>query len=200
MVPHTITAWYDYNEKLRPCHEGTGRDILSMIQCWVEYGDVSTRPDASEDKFQTACVFWINGLGSAGTGKSTIAYTVAKHLDTQQKLGASLFYSRYNDDCRNVKSIFPTIAYQLGQFCAAFQEQVSAVLQADPDVAFSVVPCQLEKLLVKPLHAVKGKMPFCVVVVDALDECHDGGATSIILSSIARHITALSPVKFLITS
>ena len=200
-VPHAVTARYDCNDKLRPCHEGTRTDILSMIYRWVEFGDILPGADTPEgDKLQTARVFWINGPGSAGTGKSTIAYTVSKHLDACRKLGASFFCSRDNADCSNPKLIFPTVAYQLGQFYAPFRQQLSAVFQADPDVAHLVVPRQLEKLLVKPLHAMKGKMPFCVVVIDALDECQDGGATSIILSSLAQHITALSPVKFLITS
>ena len=200
-VPHAVTARYDCNDKLRPCHEGTRTDILSMIYRWVEFGDILPGAGTPEgDKLQTARVFWINGPGSAGTGKSTIAYTVSKHLDACRKLGASFFCSRDNADCSNPKLIFPTVAYQLGQFYAPFRQQLSAVFQADPDVAHLVVPRQIEKLLVKPLHAMKGKMPFCVVVIDALDECQDGGATSIILSSLAQHITALSPVKFLITS
>jgi len=102
LVPHAITARYDCNDKLRPCHEGTRTEILSMVHRWVEYGDVqSPRTDASEDKLQTARVFWINGPGSAGTGKSTIAYTVAKDLDAHKKLvGAVLCtFSRASFGC-----------------------------------------------------------------------------------------------------
>ena len=172
-----------------------------MIHRWVGYSDVVFPTDAPDgDKLRTSRVFWINGPGSAGTGKSTVAYTIARDLDMQKKLGASFFCSRDNDDCRNPRLIFPTIAYQLGQFYAPFGDLVSAVVKADPDVAYSVVLRQLEMLLVKPLHALKGEMPFCVVVIDALDECQDGGATSIILKSLAHYITALSPLKFLITS
>ena len=173
-----------------------------MIHSWVECGD--TRPPEADapdgSKLQTARVFWINGPGSAGTGKSTIAYTVARDLDRQQKLGASFFCSRDSADCSNPKLIFPTIAYQLGQFYPPFQEEVAAVIRADQEIAYKVVSLQLERLIVKPLLAMKGQMPFCVVVIDALDECQDGGAASTILSSLALYITALSPVKFLITS
>jgi hypothetical protein len=201
-VPHAITARYDCNDRLTSCHQGTRTDILRMIHYWVEYGDaMSPRPGVpEEDKLITARIFWINGPGSAGTGKSTIAYTVAKHLDAHHKLGASFFCSWDNADCSNPKLIFPTIAYQLGLFCSLFQEQISAVLQVDPDLVYSAIPCQLEKLIVKPLYAIRGKMPFCAVVIDALDECSDGGATSIILTCLMQCITALSPVKFLITS
>jgi hypothetical protein len=170
-----------------------------MIHHWVGYGDIVFPIGApGRDKLQTSRVFWINGPGSAGTGKSTIAYTIARDLDMQKKLGASFFCSRDNDACCNPRLIFPTIAYQLGQFYAPFGDLVSAVVNADQNVAYSVVLHQLEMLLVKPLHALKGEMPFCVVVIDALDECQDGGATSIILKSLAHYITALSPVKFLI--
>lgn len=155
-------------------------------------------PDA--DRVSFTCVFWLNGPGSAGTGKTTIAYTIARDLHHQQKLGASFFCSRDNAECRDPKLIFPTIAYQLGQFYTPFYERVLAVLKADPAVAFSIVPLQLKRLIVQPLQALQGTMPPCVIVIDALDECQDGGATSIILSSLAEHIMELMPLKFLITS
>jgi hypothetical protein len=149
---------------------------------------------------QTARVFWINGPGSAGTGKTTIAFTVARELHLQKKLGASFFCARDIAECSNPKLIFPTIAYQLGQFYAPFLQEVTAVFKADTEIAYSVVPMQLEKLIVKPLQALQGTMPSCVVVIDALDECQDGGATSIILASLAQYMTQLMPLKFLITS
>ena len=199
--PHAINARFDCNDKLKPCHEGTRTDILNRVHLWVDLGDVSVNADVpGADKMQTTRVFWINGPGSAGTGKTTIAYTVAWDLDKQQKLAASFFCSRDDADCSNPKLIVPTIAYQLGQFYPPFQQQVSAVLKADPDVAHTVLSCQVEKLLVGPLQALKGKMPFGVVIIDALDECQNGGATTTILSSLAQHIRNLSPIKFLITS
>jgi hypothetical protein len=62
------------------------------------------------------------------------------------------------------------------------------------------VPYQLEELIIKPLRAVGQTFPSCLVIFDALDECKDDHITSIILSSLSRHITELSPLKFLITS
>jgi hypothetical protein len=199
--PHAITARFDCNDKLKPCHEGTRTDILNQLYHWINLGDVSAETvDSNSEKIQTARVFWINGPGSAGTGKSTIAYTVAHNLQKQQKLAASFFCSRDDADCSNPKLIFPTIAYQLGQFYPPFQQEISAVLKADPDVVYTILSYQVERLLVKPLQALRGKMPFGVVVIDALDECRDGGATTTVLSSLAQYIMDLSPVKFLITS
>lgn len=203
MLPHAIAARYDCNEKLGPCHEGTRTNVLSDVYNWVNSDRVIQALASGEldvDQLKSARVFWINGPGSAGTGKSTIAYTVARDLDQQDLLGASFFCARDVADCSTPSLIFPTLAYQLGKFCPAFQQQISAVLQADSDVAFSVISSQIVRLLVQPLQAVRDKMPFCVVVIDALDECQDGGATSVILSSLAPYVADLFPLKFLITS
>ena len=55
-IPHVITAWYDCNDKLRPCHEGTRTEILSLVHCWVEYGNVvlPTTNAPELDKLQMA--------------------------------------------------------------------------------------------------------------------------------------------------
>jgi len=61
------------------------------------------------------------------------------------------------------------LPYQLGLFYPPLQEKVAAVLKADPEAAYLTVDCQLERLIVKPILALKGQMPFCVVVIDALE-------------------------------
>ncbi|KZP04747.1 hypothetical protein FIBSPDRAFT_654554, partial [Athelia psychrophila] len=188
-------------EKLRPCYPGTRVDVLTRISEWAAHSANASEDTGSESsKLLTARVFWVNGPGSAGTGKSTIAYTVAQTLDAEHRLGASFFCSRDILECSDPKLIVPTIAYQLGQFCPAFGHELSVLLQASPDEAFSVIPRQVEKLLVQPLKAVRERMSACVVIIDALDECKDGGATSVILSSLAMHISELAPIKFLVTS
>jgi hypothetical protein len=60
---------------------------------------------------------------------------------------------------------------------------------------------ELKRLIfINPLRSLAGSFPPCVVVIDALDECKDSGTTSIILSSLSRHVDELSPLKFLVTS
>ena len=58
-------------------------------------------------------VYWLNGL--AGTGKSTIAQTIAERLFAEGQLGASFFCSRDFEDRSNLDLIFPTLAAQLHQ-------------------------------------------------------------------------------------
>ena len=56
-------------------------------------------------------IFWLNGM--AGTGKSTIARTVAHHYSEQKRLGASFFFSRDGGDVGHAGKFFATIAWQL---------------------------------------------------------------------------------------
>jgi NACHT domain len=143
-------------------------------------------------------IFWVNG--SAGTGKTTIACTVAETCRTRGILGASFFCSRDDAECSNPNLIFTTIAYQLGQFCPSYGIEVARVLKSRPDIGHASVPYQLEELLVRPLQAVGHSFPQCVIVLDALDECKDSGTTSIILSSLSRYVGQLLPLKILVTS
>ncbi|KAG4427607.1 hypothetical protein IFR05_016910, partial [Cadophora sp. M221] len=61
------------------CHPDTRVGLLQEIYDWCD----------GHDK---RCIFWLNGL--AGTGKSTIARTIARRYSEQGHLGASFFFSR----------------------------------------------------------------------------------------------------------
>src|SRR5437667_4485535 len=56
------------------CLPETRVDLLEQIMMW------NTNPNS-------ACIFWLNGM--VGTGKSTIARTVARKLNEEECLGAS---------------------------------------------------------------------------------------------------------------
>ena len=141
-------------------------------------------------------VFWINGL--AGTGKSTLAQTIAQWCEDVGFLGASFFCAR-DGERSNVQLIFPTIAHQLGSVCGAFRDHVSEAVKANPDIHGSLVSRQLQKLIVEPLRAVKGAgnqpFPECAVVIDALDECKDNEAVSVILRALSSYVSAIAPLN-----
>jgi hypothetical protein len=205
--PYAIAARFDYNPELVQCLQGTRIEILDEIALWIiagvksplsEFTPACSSSTATAGSEKRSCIFWINGL--AGSGKTTIAFTIAQRCQNQGILGASFFCSRENADCSNLKLVFTTVAYQLGQFCPEFKDELSRVLKSDPDIVYSSVSYQLEKLLVEPLLAVGDKFPPAVVVIDALDECKDDNATSTILSSLSFHIAKLSPLQFFITS
>src|SRR5258705_12084346 len=61
---------------------------------------------------------------------------------------------------------------------------------------------QLEKLVMDPLYAAIREEAFspCLVIIDALDECKDENATSLVLLSLSVFAGRLSPLRFFITS
>ena len=163
------------------CLRGTRVSVLDDIMQWAE--------DPQEKH-----VFWLNGL--AGTGKSTIAQTFSQTASKTGILGASFFCSRDYLDRRELKNIFPTLAYQLACRYPAFRREIVQVIKQDPTVARNSLISQLEDLIVGPLESSNIS---CVVVVDALDECIDDQPASAILSVLGRYIEQLLSVKFFIT-
>lgn len=174
---------------------------MDKIYNWIDLGDSpALSSNTITDKTESARIFWLNGPGSGGNGKSTIAHTVAQRCKDQDILAGSFFCSRDEDACSNPRLIFTTLAYHLSLYHAQFKIELMNILKSDPDKVYTGVSHQLETLLVKPLIAVRDSFPFGVVVIDALDECKDDHTVSVVLTALAHHIDNLSPIKFLITS
>lgn len=180
-----------FNSKLgeevhrRTCTEHTREAILSGLNSW------SDDPQAKQ-------IYWMNGM--AGTGKTTIACTLAKTLESSGQLGASFFCTRTSPECRDAGRIVPTIAYQLARHLTPFQSALCEALDGDPDTATRNIVSQFEQLLKDPLRQAKDKIPNnLVVVIDALDECDNSGAVKLVLETLLRFATDL-PIKFFVTS
>jgi hypothetical protein len=139
-------------------------------------------------------VFWLNGL--AGTGKSTIAQSFSEVVANEGSLGASFFCSRDYFDRRELKNIFPTLAYQLACRYPHFRNHIIMSIKKDPILIHASLISQLENLLVNPLSR---KDTPCVIVIDALDECIDDEPSSAILSVLGRFVKQLPLVKFFVT-
>ncbi|KAJ7429375.1 hypothetical protein B0H11DRAFT_1112288 [Mycena galericulata] len=84
----------------RACTPDTRVALMNGLEQWA----FDASPDASP-------IFWLSGL--AGTGKSTVAYTLCHFLRQKDRLGASFFCSRNNEKSRSRASIIPTIIRQL---------------------------------------------------------------------------------------
>jgi len=160
---------------------GTRRDVLSQLENW------------SNDE-RDKRVFWLNGL--AGTGKSTIAQTFAEMSFADGKLGASFFCSRNFDDRSNLRSIFPTLAFQLAHRYPHFRQELLPILVASPDVGRETLCSQMEKLIVGPLRETQTQT---LIIIDALDECRDEEPASALLSVLSRYVDKIPLVKFFIT-
>ncbi|RAH54575.1 WD domain protein [Aspergillus piperis CBS 112811] len=139
------------------CLPGTRTELLSEVRNWVESIDGK-------------CIFWLNGM--AGTGKSTIAQTVARRLDTKGELGASFFFKRGESDRANAKYLISTIIKQLVKHCPELVPGVLEVVKKKPDIPFKTLEQQFNTLLLSPLLTLHPVKPTTIVlVIDALDEC-----------------------------
>ena len=156
--------------------------MLDKIEQWTEDFDMSP-------------IFWLNGL--AGTGKSTIAQTIAERLFADNRLGASFFCSRGVEDRSNLQLIFPTLAFQLAQQYPEFRSSLIPLLQSNPDITHESLLDQMEKFLVEPLQSTDIST---VIIIDALDECKDEDPESAILLVLGQSISDIPGVKFFITS
>ncbi|KAG8701910.1 hypothetical protein FRC09_005065 [Ceratobasidium sp. 395] len=167
------------------CTPNTRQLVLQEIEYWAN------DPHGSK-------LYWMNGM--AGTGKTTIAYSLCSQLEASHQLAASFFCSRSLPDCRDVSRIIPTIAYQLARLCRPFQNALCQALRNDPDIGTRGILAQFENLLDKPLQKIKDTLPtgLLVIVIDALDECSDLNDAHVVLDILLRSRADL-PVKFFVT-
>jgi hypothetical protein len=130
------------------------------------------------EKKEGAKVYWMNGM--AGTGKTTIGYSLCEWLAKVGKLGGNFFCSRAEPSCRDANNIVSTLAFQLSQSCPTYRSALCKVLKVEPQASKLDVRCQrwqFQKLIEGPIRAVKeAALEDIVIVIDALDECDDGEA------------------------
>jgi hypothetical protein len=145
------------------CLAGTRTQVLSEIMAWVR-GD---RGASGQQR-----IYWLSGM--AGTGKSTIARTVARACSDEGRLGASFFFLRGGGELETARMFVTTIAVQLARFHRQLRTHIYDALRVHPDIPKRLLSDQWQHLVVGPCERLReaGALPaLLVVVVDALDEC-----------------------------
>ncbi|QRV80557.1 Vegetative incompatibility protein HET-E-1 [Ceratobasidium sp. AG-Ba] len=188
-LPKSLAAYYNSTEsdKLNrgKCTQNTRVDVLQELRNWAS--------GASTEK-----IYWLNGM--AGTGKTTIAYSLCQYLQGEKALAASFFCSRQLPECRDVNRIIPTIAYQLSRVSTPFFHVICPMLRNDPEVYNKPILDQFEQLIVEPVNRVKSALPSnLVIVIDALDECEANTGIAKILNALLAYAPDL-PVRFFVSS
>ena len=144
-------------------------------------------------------LFWLRG--PAGSGKSTIAYTIAREWSHS---GASFFFSKARLSLRESRLVFQTIAFQLRINYPIFMGPISRALE-DRAILTANSETQLQKLVLDPILQTQTHLPNrLVIVIDALDECDD----NIIANIVGLLVTTLEKyepsirirLRFLVTS
>jgi hypothetical protein len=150
-------AWYDSAGSPKGCFRGTRESLLRDIMNWFAADD--ERP-----------VYWLKGL--AGTGKTTVARSVAELAAKQGSLGATFFFSRTDTSRQNPLAVIPTLAYRLARWRLELRDPICAAVKVYPDIAYSdSVEEQGQHLLSEALSTLSLPVPRVLIVLDALDEC-----------------------------
>jgi len=144
------------SEHASTCQEGTRKAVISQLSAWAKEPD--SRP-----------VCWLEG--PAGSGKSTVAQTIAEQCDKDGRLAVSFFFSRGKQDRSDSTRFFPTFAYQLASFFPAVQKPMRDALAKQPSIFSSRLQDQLKELILDPMLSITDSIPSVIVVVDGLDEC-----------------------------
>jgi hypothetical protein len=171
-------AFHDASHASEMCLAGTRKQLLSDLAAWFD-----DRDPARER------VFWLNGL--AGTGKTTVARTMAARAHEQGHLGAAFFFSRNIAATRAPSVILPTIAYQLAHYQQAFRSSVCTAIASDEDVSTRVIAAQARILFDKIAYVSVSNEPLLIV-----GSCEGGDAIPLLLTKLGF----LPNIKILITS
>ena len=108
----------------------------------------------------------------AGTGKSTIARTVARRDHERDRLGASFFFSRDQQDQSHAGKLFTSVATQLAEQSTILREYICEAVAKHRDIASRSLRDQWTQLILRPLGQLEATPPkVLTVVIDALDEC-----------------------------
>ena len=183
------------------CDGGTQVDALNAIRAWAEDTDGKL-------------IYWLGGL--AGTGKSTIALTMANafnegrfadgsKLAENTGLGASFFFSRGRQHRDSSDRFFSTIAWCLAQRIPQLRGCIAQVVRDNANIMEATNEKQLRELIINPIARLGDELfvPLqLLVVVDALDECDESDAKEILRLLLSDPLTELKWVRLrmLITS
>ncbi|KZV66595.1 hypothetical protein PENSPDRAFT_755617 [Peniophora sp. CONT] len=185
-LPRAVKASYDSCREsgLVSCLPGTRVTVLSDLQNWLE------DPHAPH-------TFWLNGL--AGTGKSTIAKSIAESAFVRDYLGATFFCSALADgSLANPDMIISTLAHQLSRNIPRFKSALADALEEDPDLAHRDLETQILRLLIEPLKVVTD-FDVILLVIDGLDECLPERTCASLLRSLLTHVAKVPDLRVLVS-
>ena len=141
------------------CLEGTRHEILDEITTWIN----NTEDD-------TTRILWLHG--EAGTGKSSIAHTIADRFKKLGRLGSCFCFDRNQIAEQRDKKIFTTIARDLADRDRQMRRELASVIHQDTSLKHTTdILQQWKELIMKPAKTFSETMAGpIVIVIDALDE------------------------------
>lgn len=176
-------------DQSKGCLSGTREAFLEDLITWIY------NPSESEE-FSNIMIL----TGAAGTGKSSIAHTMAFWLAETKHLGCFFGFNHFTGN-ESWKFCFSTIAKTLSENNVFFKKALYESLQQNTALINSPDPAiQFYKWILNPIKAMELFGPF-VIIIDALDESGDTNIQEKLLEILLHHASELPAyVKILITS
>lgn len=159
-IPHAQGAgWDEKRQQAKRCVDGTRQELLREIKEWVEgIGDARVKEKTG---------FWLQGL--AGTGKSTVARTVAEDLYDAGYVVASFFFRRGEEGRSSTDLFVTTILRQLAGYPELFEPLIKRFNETETGA--KLLAREWRRLIKEPLDSISHRM--VVLVIDAVDESKD---------------------------
>jgi hypothetical protein len=170
------------------CLPDTRVALLDEIHSWADGPD-------------ERCIFWLSGL--AGTGKSTIARTVARRYHDKQRLAASFFFSRGGGEVGHAGKFVTSLAVQIADHVPASKQHMHDAIAERSNIASQSLHDQWHHLVLGPLAKLSDSdcPASLVLVVDALDECDSNDNIRIIVQLLAEApLSTRARLRVLLTS
>ncbi|KAK4076939.1 uncharacterized protein Triagg1_3906 [Trichoderma aggressivum f. europaeum] len=181
----------EYGRGHSECLPQTREEILKDIFDWLD-------DSSSSQKY----LYWLQG--KAGTGKSTIARTIASRVAGQNRIAANFFFKRGEGDRAKLKRFFTTLAAQLVRQWPSFAKAVQDALESDPSLPEQDPRIQFKKFIQEPLRKQeRNKSKVIIIIVDAHDECDSSEDLTGLVQQLTQSQDGYStqlPVKCFLTS
>ncbi|TFK23433.1 hypothetical protein FA15DRAFT_670453 [Coprinopsis marcescibilis] len=146
--------------------------------------DVTTRLRRPIDSYKR--MLWLKG--SAGSGKSAVAQSVAESCEKEGILAATFFFSYRSKQLDNYSRFITTIAYQLALTVPFARSFIGEAIVANAAAVTKDIQSQLRLLILEPLvkaRRMASDTPWPkVVIIDGLDECQDEKEQAAILDAV----------------
>ncbi|KAG6918233.1 hypothetical protein DXG01_015826 [Tephrocybe rancida] len=135
--------------------------------------------------------------GVAGSGKSTIAHSIAKACSEEGILASSFFFKAAQTNRDTPARLISTFARDLASTDKQLAEEISRTIEDNTAIATAYsISVQFAKLIEAPLSGTPPSHPI-VFVIDALDE----GWTKELITLLSTQVPHLPPnVRFFVTS
>ena len=175
-------------DPFKQCLSGTREPVIDEIIQWANDAD------------DPHSIFLLSGV--AGSGKSTIAHTVAGYFDQLNRLGASFCFDiNAHQAEQRLNYIFSTIGTDLANFDPVIKTSLKNAVQKRGLRKTTHLPEQFESFILKPVESLTHTIGPILVVIDALDESGDQDHRENLLKVLARKLPELPfNFRFLITT